>query len=261
MAAPTTAPFPTVAILTVVYNDLQALQATCQAVQALDYPHLAHYIQDGASTDGTPGWLAEANLPRTQYASEPDRGLYDAMNKALAWARSQGHEFVWFLNAGDFPATPTVLSNAFDTMGEHDLIYGDTELIDSAGNSLGLRVHKPLPRRLKRRHMRLGMVVSHQSMIVRTSLAPNFDTRYKIAADIDWTIRFLGKTQRTRNAGIVISRFAIGGTSSQHRRASWGERFHILRRHFGFGPALYAHGEILLRAIGRAFSPATRPQP
>lgn len=239
---------PSVAILTVVYNDLKGLQATCQSIQALTYPNLWHHIVDGASTDGTADWLKAENLPRTSFTSEPDKGLYDAMNKAMARAQE---DFIWFINAGDYPATPDVLDKVFASGAEADLYYGDTELIDQQGHSLGLRSHKRLPGQLQRRHMRLGMVVSHQSMIVRRTLAPEFDIRYRIAADIDWTIRLLDTTAHTQNTGLILSRFESGGASTQHRRKSLLERWQIIRTHFGLLPALTAHAEITLRAVGR----------
>lgn len=239
---------PSVAILTVVRNDLPGLQATVAAVQALTYPNWVHHIQDGASSDGTPAWLAQADLPRTTWVSAPDNGLYDAMNRALAQAKA---DFVWFLNAGDLPASPEVLDRAFAHWRGEDVVYGDTELIDPTGNALGLRRHKRLPTQLRRWHLRLGMVVGHQSLLVRRSLAPDYDTRYRIAADIDWTLRLLSRTGKTLNAHCAISRFETGGVSTQRHRASLWERWHILRRHFGLPVAALSHLEIALRAAGR----------
>ncbi|MDX2062346.1 MAG: glycosyltransferase [Bacteroidia bacterium] len=239
---------PSVAILTVVRNDLAGLKATVTAVQSLTYPNWSHHIQDGASTDGTPGWLAQAGLPRTTWVSAPDSGLYDAMNRALHTAEA---DFVWFLNAGDLPASPEVLDRAFAHWRGEDIVYGDTELIDTEGRPLGLRRHKRLPRQLRRGHLRLGMVVGHQSLLVRRSLAPDYDTRYRIAADIDWTIRLLTRTRRTLNAQCALSRFETGGVSSQRHRASLWERWQILRRHFGLPLAALSHLEIALRAVGR----------
>jgi glycosyltransferase involved in cell wall biosynthesis len=237
---------PSVSIITVVWNDLAGLQATTSAIRALAYPHLKHVIVDGASTDGTPAWLAAQAGANTHWVSEPDKGLYDAMNKGLAMATG---EFVWFINAGDFPYSAVILTEAFAGWQGEDVLYGQTELIDITGASLGLRSHKKLPKQLRLRDMRLGMVVSHQSLIVRRALAPTYDTRYRIAADIDWTVRLLKQTSRTRNTGLVLSKFLVGGTSAQRRRQSWVERFRLLRVHFGLGPTLLAHAEIALRAL------------
>lgn len=243
---------PTVSVITVVFNDRAGLAATLENVRRQSYPQLEYVVVDGASTDGTRE-LIEEELQRpdariNRWLSEPDNGLYDAMNKGLRLATG---DFVIFMNAADLFYDDDTLQRAMADYAGEDVIYGDSMLVDEAYNELGLRRHKALPRRLTKFSMRLGMVVCHQSLLVRRSLAPSYRTEHPHSADIDWTIRVLAQTQAVRNTGFILSKFQVGGHSTKHRKASWLDRYRILRRHFGLPLTLLAHVEILGRAALR----------
>jgi hypothetical protein len=97
--------------------------------------------------------------------------------------------------------------------------------------------------------MQLGMVVCHQSLIVRRAIAPPYDLNHPYSADIDWTIRALRQARSVKNTGLILSKFLSGGFSAQNKWPSWVDRFHILRKHFGLGNALAAHAQILSAAL------------
>ena len=260
MPPPVSTDGPLVSIITVTRNAAATLERTLQSVLLQTYPYIEYIIIDGASTDGT------VNLIRTEadriayWVSEPDGGLYDAMNKGLA--RATGH-YVWFLNAGDEIDTPDTLdaimavAESYHVAHSHwpDVLYGQAMLIDHHGRPQGMRTYKRLPEALSARDMRLGMVVSHQALLVKRSIAPPYDTQFRIAADIDWTIAVLRAAEAHPHGGAVINtravhvKFLLGGTSAQNRRRSWVERWHILRRHFGLWGALAAHTEILFDSL------------
>lgn len=120
---------PTLSIITVCYNAREALQETLENVLCQSFPSFEYLVIDGGSTDGTLSLLkqssesfARAQIP-FQYISEPDHGIYDAMNKG-----TQAAEGTWllFLNAGDLLADPHILEQIFSVPAYGSVIYGDT---------------------------------------------------------------------------------------------------------------------------------------
>jgi len=219
---------PVVTVITVVYNGQQFIERTVRSVQAQRGVALEHLIIDGASKDGTLSIVERMRNPATVVVSEQDRGIYDAMNKGLAKARGT---FVIFMNAGDEFADELALRRATDGNYSADFIYGNTLVVDQ----------------LTWRSFNHGMCVSHQSMLVRRTLAVPFDLRYKISADIDWTIRVLKQCKVIINANAYIARFLEGGVSAARRKEGLKERFQIMRHHYGLIPTLINHLFIALR--------------
>ena len=161
---------PRISIITICYNAAASIERTLRSVAAQTYPHIEYLIIDGASKDATLQLVAEL-APQAKVYSEPDKGIYDAMNKGRA--RATG-DYLWYLNAGDaLPSADTVaeLVAASCASSLPDIIYGDTRLIDSEDRDLGLRRLRP-PRELGWRSFERGMLVCHQAFIVRRSLAP-----------------------------------------------------------------------------------------
>lgn len=221
-----------------------------ESVRAQTYRHIEYIVVDGGSTDGTREFIEAYNDQIDRWVSEPDKGIYDAMNKGLRMATG---DFVWFMNAGDLVYAPETVAQLMERHRGEDILYGDTVLINEQFEVTGERSHKALPERLRLRSMRLGMVVCHQALLVRRTIAPEFDLGHPIAADIDWTIRALKQSENTLNSRLILTRFLEGGFSHQNKWASWKDRFRILRKHFGLGATLLAHAEITLRALGRKF--------
>jgi glycosyltransferase involved in cell wall biosynthesis len=244
-------PAPLFSIITVCFNALEALQRTMAAFECQTFRDFEHIVVDGASPDGSAEWLSRQSNPRLRWLSEPDRGLYDAMNKGLAMAR--GH-YVWFVNAGDLPEGPEVLSRLADCTAEDpDVLYGEVLLVQPDGRVLGTRSQvtaQRLPEDLTWKDMRFGMVVSHQGFLPRRAIAPPY-LPDNLCADIDWVIRCLKVAQSVVHTHLVLARFETDGLSRQRHRQSLGDRYRVLSRHFGPIPNLLAHGWILLRAFGR----------
>ena len=234
---------PVVTVITVVFNGERFIERTLRSVQAQRGVALEHLIIDGASKDGTLTIVDRLKNASTVVVSERDSGIYDAMNKGMAKARGT---FVIFMNAGDEFADELALSRAMDGNVNADFIYGNTLIVDESGSVLGDRRLSPPPQ-LTWRSFNHGMCVSHQSMLVRRTLAVPFDLRYKISADIDWTIRVLKQCQVIVNANAYIARFLEGGVSASRRKEGLKERFEIMRRHYGLIPTLFNHLFIVLR--------------
>lgn len=219
-----------VSIITVVYNGVGVLEKTIRSVASQDYPEKEYIVIDGASKDGTVELLkAHADVIQ-QWISEPDKGLYDAMNKGLKLASG---DFVIFLNAGDCFYNDKILSEVFTGYdGNSDILYGETLIVSPEGAEIGMRRLKA-PERLEWKSMINGMVVCHQSVFVRRTLAPQYNLNYRVAADYDWIVSALRTARSVQNSGLIISRFLDGGINKKNIIRALRERFSIMRKNYG----------------------------
>lgn len=255
-------------IVTITYNAASVLQPTLDSVASQTFRQIEHIIVDGASTDGTVDIAKEYKIRNDAdeemmhdvvVMSEPDKGLYDAMNKGIRVATGN---YILFLNAGDtFPSADT-LENIGAVVGEGEtlpsVLYGDTDIVDNEGNVIGHR-HHSAPARLTWRSFMRGMLVCHQAFYARTDLAKLtlYNLHYRFSADVDWCIRImkLGSRQglQTRNTGMVVAHFLEGGMSRKNHRDSLKERFKIMCRHYGLLTTLVMHLWFVVRAFGARF--------
>ncbi len=230
--------FAKVSIITVVYNAKSALERTIKSVTKVKYPNLEYIIVDGGSTDGTRSVIESNYLIVDRWISEPDKGIYDAMNKGLSLATG---EYVWFMNAGDLIYDPLILETIFKGSEYFsDLYYGDTLISSPEGEILGLRGKKP-PKSLKVNSFRNGMSVCHQSIIVRKSLTSEYNLEYRFSSDIDWVINILKRGASTCNLGVIVSQFEVGGATTKNHLKSLSERWKIMRLHYGLTATLVSH--------------------
>lgn len=245
---------PTVSIITITYNAERFLERTIQSVvgqRATDYEYI---LVDGASTDGTLDLVRQYERHITDWISEPDAGLYEAMNKGLHRARGQ---YVWFMNAGDELYDSQTLPRLLDQIKATaaDVYYSDALFVRDDGSRrsgvpVGLRsavTPHTLPRALTWRDMALGMKVCHQAFVVKRTLAPDYPTD-NLSADLDWEIRCLKAAQSVEFLPFVLCRYLVGGLSVQQHRRSLIDRFRVLVTHFGLLPTLLNHGRIIWRA-------------
>ncbi len=238
---------PFVSIVTVVYNGLALLEKTAQSIWAMPDQRFEYIIVDGGSKDGTQDWLQNNEENIHQWISEPDKGIYDAMNKGQAMARGQ---YVWFLNAGDTVFHPEVLTELFAARKAPDVFYGETILVDLHFKTLGTRSElttRKLPLRLNWQSMKWGMVVCHQSILVKRSLAPMYDLTYRCSADIEWVINSLKKSEIIHRAQKPISAYLTGGFSAQRQKECVKERWAIYKSHYGFLASAMAYTWISFR--------------
>ena len=248
-------------VITCTYNAATVLQRTLDSVRAQTWGDLEHLIIDGASRDGTAA-MAEAYCRECRddddgheivIVSEPDRGLYDAMNKGIA--RATG-DYIVFLNAGDtLPDADTleaVASYVADGEPLPAVLYGDTDIVDADGHFLRHRRLSP-PDRLTWRSFRHGMLVCHQAFYARTDIARDtpYDLHYRYSADVDWCIRIMREGTRRhlalRRVPHIVAHFLDGGMTTANHRASLGERFRIMVRHYGLVTTLVMHAWFAIR--------------
>ncbi|MCY7350064.1 MAG: glycosyltransferase [Cytophagaceae bacterium] len=238
-------------LITVTFNAERYLERTIRSILAQSTLDGVEYLViDGASKDSTLSIVRRYETHISRWISEPDAGIYDAMNKGLALATG---EFVWFLNAGDQLHDEHVIARLYERWSEAtDVYYGDALLVDDDDRALGLRSevtpHR-LPQRATWRDFERGMVICHQSFVMRRSLAPSYRLAYPFSADIDWEIRCLKVARNVVNLQIPLSNYLVGGFSVKNHRRSLYDRFLILREHFGLLPTLWNHVRIAWRAV------------
>jgi glycosyltransferase involved in cell wall biosynthesis len=230
------------------------------SVRSQTYQHIEHLIIDGASKDDTV-LLAKRYQSESPHEvivqSEPDKGLYDAMNKGLRMATA---DYVVFLNAGDTLYAPdtiaTVAQHADKDVG---VIYGDTAITDAEGRFLHLRRHRP-PEVLTWKSFRQGMLVCHQAFYARTDIArcTPYNLQYRHSADVDWCIRVMKEASQRQlklvNTHSVVANFEEGGDTTQHHGDSLKERFQVMRNHYGLAQTVLLHAWFVVRAVWRRVS-------
>jgi len=235
----------TLSVITVVYNNARDIERTIRSVIEQTYPQIEYVVVDGGSTDGTVDVIKRYSDRITRWVSEPDSGIYDAMNKGLAMATG---DYVLFMNSGDEIYAPDTVARIFATEPGADIYYGETELFDDKWESLGLRRHH-IPERFTWRSFRYGMNVSHQAIYIRRSIVGRYDTRYELSADIDWVIRAAKQATRAVNTRMLVAKYLVGGMSKKRHRQSLIERFRIFTIHYGLLPNIINHAVIAYNLV------------
>lgn len=255
---------PKISIITICYNAQICIEFTIQSVLRQTYTNIEYILVDGKSTDSTVDIIrkyafeveSKANFSYV-WISEPDKGIYDAMNKGLHLATG---EYVWFMNAGDTIYSSDTLQILFKNLKSKvlhtgnkilpDIIYGDAMIVDEERRELGLRTKRP-PEELTWKSFRMGMLVCHQSILIKREIATDYDIRYKFVADIDWIIKALKVSKYSYNAKQILSNFLEGGFSKINERKSWKERFQVMVKYYGFVQTLYYHIKIAYNHLCR----------
>jgi glycosyltransferase involved in cell wall biosynthesis len=230
---------PFVSIITVVFNGGNDLEKTILSIKKQNFQNLEYIIIDGGSKDNTLEVIRKYSDTIHQWISEPDKGLYDAMNKGLKMATG---EYIWFLNAGDLLYSRFTLENIYQIhlTKAADIYYGETIIVDYAGHEIGLR-RQTVPEKLTWKSLKMGMVVSHQAFIVRRTIAPLYNLKYKYSADIDWVIFCLKHASGIINCCQILCRFLDGGRSKQTIIPSLKERFAIMVQYYGLVTTIWYH--------------------
>ncbi len=223
-----------ISVITAVRNRAGTIGEALSSVQSQTWPSVEHIVIDGASTDGTLDILKARRAQLSELVSEPDGGIYEALNKGIA--RATG-DVLGFLHSDDcFAGTDTLacIAKLFEDPAV-DAVYGDLEYVarqDSARVIRRWRAGKFSPRKLAH-----GWMPPHPTLYVRRRAYERwgvFDTSFRIAADYDLILRFLGQAElRTVYIPKVLVRMRVGGASNrtlmQMFRKSL-EDYRVLRR-------------------------------
>jgi len=230
-------------IITVTYNAEATVERTIRSVMSQTaLEQIEYIIIDGASSDNTLNIINnfQFSIFNFQLISEADSGLYEAMNKGLQ--RATG-DYVWFLNAGDTlhdNNTVAQLASLISLHSSPDILYGETDIVDSHGNFIAHRRLKA-PKNLNWKSFRMGMLVSHQSFVVKREIVPLYDLQYRYSADVDWCICCMKAARTIQNTHLILSNYLNEGLTTANRKASLKERFAIMVKYYGWWPTAFRH--------------------
>lgn len=243
-----TAELPLVTVVTVVYNDASHLADTIASVARQTYERTNYVLVDGGSTDGSLEIIRANEAAIDQWVSEPDRGIYDAMNKGVALAKG---EWVYFLNSGDVFVDEQVLAQVFAPAHEPadaDVLYGSSIRVLPKGAIL----QRPKPMRL----IWKSILTSHQAIFVRTALIREhpFDLQYRIGADYDLIYKLFTRGARFREVPVTIARVEARDGFSIVREALRQRENRLISAKYRWHPYFQLHLLALeWRAHWRAF--------
>ena len=235
-----------ISIITVVFNPIkngrrQMLLQAIDSVFGQDYTHKEHLIIDGSSTDGTQELLNELKSQGkiTHFISEPDTGIYDAMNKG---AKLAGGDYIGFLNSDDYYTDMQALSKIANSVDGFDYCYAPVTLLQESTDII-LGQAEPIPRRFLTK-----IPFGHQSFFMKKSLfhqMSGFDTDFKLLADYDLILRSLlfgAKGIRLKKSFVC---YRMGGASEDTHKGKT-EKIKIWTKNYGvFDYAPYINKKVL----------------
>ncbi len=215
-------PPPKISIVTITFNSAATIADTLQSVASQTYPEVEHLVIDGNSSDDTLSIVKQHGRSGIRVLSEPDDGIYQAMNKGLRLAQG---EFVGFLNADDVYQDAQVLSEVARAAQEDhvDAIYGDLVYVSRSNPARVIRHwHSG---RWDHRRLRFGWMPPHPTLYVRKALIDllgGFDERLRIAADYDFMLRLLNRPGiHVAYLDRVVVRMRTGGASNRSLAMMW----------------------------------------
>lgn len=235
-------------VITVTYNAEKTLERTLKSVSGQTYPYVEHIVVDGKSEDHTVSLIQKYGNSALKWVSESDKGLYDAMNKAVTMTTG---DYLCFLNAGDtFYTDDTVerMMNSFEAASPPDIIYGETAIVDDSGKFLFMR-RLSVPETLSWKSFKQGMVVCHQAFIVKKTIFEPYSLDYRFSADVDWCIRMMKKSRRIHNTHLTLINYLNEGVTTANRKASLKERYRIMVKHYGQVSTFLHHLWFAFRAV------------
>ena len=239
---------PTFSIITVTYNAGKVLEDTIQSVVFQTYRNVEYIIVDGGSKDNTLEIAGKYRDRISKIISEPDKGLYDAMNKGIRLATG---DYLCFLNAGDKFHDNDTLQRMVDSLKDGelpDVLYGETAIVDENGNFQHMR-RLSTPQQLNWKSFKQGMVVCHQAFFAKRELAVQepYLLEYRFSADFDWCIRIMKRAQHLHNTQLTLIDYLNEGLTTQNHNASLKERFRIMVKHYGWSSTVLHHCWFVIR--------------
>jgi len=208
-----------ISVITIVYNRSATVGQAIDSVACQTHPHIEHVVVDGASTDGTLAAIEERRHPAMRLVSEPDRGIYDALNKGVGLTTG---EVVGLVHSDDFLAHEGVLGLVAEAFADPDVdaVYGDLDYVSVSDTTRIVRRWRA--GEFSPRKLRWGWMPPHPTLFVRRSIFEklgSYDTSYRIAADYDAILRWFGR----EGMGVayipeVLVKMRVGGESNRSLR-------------------------------------------
>ena len=223
---------PLITVITVVFNGEKHLEKAIKSVINQAYDNIEYIIIDGGSSGGTPDIIKQYESHIAYWVSEPDNGIYDAMNKGIKKASG---EFIGMLNADDW-YEPEIIEKVADKI---DSLEGDVEdrviYCDSYNYDEELSPGNKIARKAGRKYWK-GMTISHQAMFFHRSVYEKlglYSLDYRFASDYEFFLRMIKAGIHFEKLDFHGINFRMGGVSTRYMNRSISEVSRIIRTYFG----------------------------
>lgn len=214
---------PKISVITVSYNAAETIETTILSVIRQTYENIEYIIIDGGSTDGTVDIIKKYQDKLAYWVSEPDKGIYDAMNKGIGYAQG---DYIGIINSDDWYEIEAVQCLVEQIEGDSDVIHGN------------IICEKAVPQLIKPPHnlssLKNHMTIFHPSVFVKRDVYlkyGTFDTKYRIAADWDLMLRFFENKCKFQYCDVTIAHFRMDGISSNFNLRQIKEKLKLRLAH------------------------------
>jgi glycosyltransferase involved in cell wall biosynthesis len=228
-----------VSIITGCLNSEQTIERTINSVIDQTYPNIEYIIIDGGSTDKTQDIIKKYEDRIAKWISEPDRGVYDAMNKGIV--HSTG-DILYFLNAGDYLYNTKIIEQVVDRFADESVVavYGNVEVLNDSGKKKGIRGCEVTHNNLLYRR------ICHQALFVRRVLFDEiglYSDEFKFSADHDFIVRAIKKKQdKFLYINETIAKYRDGGMSCKMMEKTKLEDLKIISSNYNIAQFLFGSG-------------------
>lgn len=249
-----------ISVVTAVFNRRQVIASAIETLQAQSYATFEHVVQDGGSTDGTLDVVAQLADTRTRLESQPDAGIYDALNRGIS--RATG-DIVGLLHSDDQFAHADVLKDIAQAMQDPEIdgVYGDLVYVDRNNPDRVVRYWKA--GEYSRDKLRRGWMPPHPTLYLRANVFERFgayDASMQISADYEAMVRWLyGANIRVKYIPEVLVKMRTGGASNKSLRHIYQksrEDLEAIRRH-----QIGGLGTLVAKNVRKLNQFTTKPSP
>lgn len=233
-----------ISVITVCFQAEKSIAKTIESVKRQTYPEMEYVIVDGGSNDGTMAVIEETlgDYP-AKIVSEPDKGIYDAMNKGIGLADGA---YIHFLNAGDIYCDEYVIEKAVNRIEKTgaDIAYGDIEYLYADGSRERRNYDGKCSRQI---YYLTGDCINHQAMFAKRKLFEKdlFDINLKICADRDWMMKKSKEKASFRAMGFPVCVYSYDGVSVLQKDDYNREAAFCIRKHYLLGYPVFAVFEFM----------------
>jgi len=242
---------PLITVITVVFNGVRHLEETIQSVISQEYSNIEYIIIDGGSTDGTLDIIKQYQDSIDSWVSEPDQGIYDAMNKG---SRLANGSYISFLNASDIYFHDAIINIASSIVEENfDYCCGPVTIRNEENQDISIAY--PLKNFCYEQGRLMEMFAPHLSVFIKTEIfhaLGGFDLSFALSSDFDLLLRMSSKTQNAYYFDSPIGAFKLGGVSGSYK--TYVDNFYVYKKHHVPFLARLAHTTyFLIRLFVRKF--------
>lgn len=244
---------PLVSVITVVYNGASLIEKTINSVISQEYENIQYVVIDGGSSDGTIDLIKKYENNISYWVSEPDKGIYDAMNKGIQ--ASQG-EWIIFINAGDFFYSNDALGKIFEdnlsNASDADIIYGRSVMYYPDGKQIEMIPPHDMDSLWR------GPVFRHGAMLTKTNILKqepfSQENKYKVSADFELIYRLYKKGYHFKKADVKMLLFEKEGVSDNIIR-NYNDNYDIIRAYgdTSFSKWCYYKSQILKARLKKSW--------